>query len=186
MGFLSQAGAVRNRLQCEPQHPVIYRHVWHLPAHMEGLQPSLKRSRHDSSTAGSSRGQHRISRAYRARPIPAPSRAVGMGSCETKLHAVAELYLQIKAPTGAKTKKELQMKTEWTDDKVAMVLLAVAQNFRADGKTPRAEACEYAAARLLSIPTLASQLTHPSITTKHDALQQVVRFITDQNKGETE
>lgn len=76
--------------------------------------------------------------------------------------------------------------TNWTDDKAALVLLAVAQNFRADGKTPRAEACEYAAARLLSIPTLASQLTHPSITTKHDALQQVVRFITDQNKGEDE
>ena len=38
-----------------------------------------------------------------------------MGSCETKLHAAAELYLQIEAPTGAKTKKELQMsETNWT------------------------------------------------------------------------
>lgn len=78
------------------------------------------------------------------------------------------------------------MSTDWDDQKAAIVLLAMAQNLRADSKTPRAEACEYAAARLLSIPTLASQLTHPSITTKHDALQQVVRFITDQNKGDNE
>lgn len=76
--------------------------------------------------------------------------------------------------------------TDWTDDKAALVLLAVAQNFRADGKTPRAEACEYAAARLMSIPNLASMLSHPSIKTPSDALNQVVRFIVDQNRGTSE
>lgn len=68
--------------------------------------------------------------------------------------------------------------TNWTDDKAAQVLMAMATNLRIDGKIPRAEACEYAAARLMSIPGSSSRLIHPSISSDTDAVQRVVRFIT--------
>lgn len=68
--------------------------------------------------------------------------------------------------------------TNWTDDKAAQVLMAMAANLRIDGKIPRAEACEYAAARLMSIPGTSSRLIHPSLSTDIDAVQRVVRFIT--------
>lgn len=68
--------------------------------------------------------------------------------------------------------------TNWTDDKAAQVLMAMATNLRTEGKTPRAEACEYAAARLMSIPGTTSRLIHPSITSDNDAVMRVVRFIT--------
>jgi hypothetical protein len=75
---------------------------------------------------------------------------------------------------------------DYDDQKAAMVLMAMATNLRAEGKWPRAQACEYAAARLMSIPTLASQISHPAIASKTDAMMQVVRFITDQNRGASE
>lgn len=110
MGFLPPPSTMRNGSKCEPQHALIHRHVWHLPAHMEGLQQQIICSRFDSAPAGSSRGQHCFPRPLRARQISASSRAVGLGRYQTKLHAAAELYLQIKTPTSPKTKKELPMK----------------------------------------------------------------------------
>jgi hypothetical protein len=109
-----------------------------------------------------------------------------MGSDKAKLHAAAELHLQITAPTGAKTKERMPMSEtpiDYDDQQAVIVLLAIATNLRAEGKPYRAEACEYAAARLMSIPTLASQISHPSVASKTDAMMQVVRFITDQNRG---
>jgi hypothetical protein len=48
---------------------------------------------------------------------------------------------------------------DYDDQSAAIVLMAVATNFEAEGKWPRAQALRYAAARLLSFPHW-----HPSVS----------------------
>jgi hypothetical protein len=52
-----------------------------------------------------------------------------------------------------------EKKIDYNDQSAAVVLLAVAEMLEAEGKWPRAQALQYAAARLLSFPSW-----HPSMS----------------------
>lgn len=69
------------------------------------------------------------------------------------------------------------------DQSAAVALLAIAETLETQHAPNSARACRYAAARLLSIPSLASRVAHPSVTSTADALDRVVEFIVDQQRG---
>lgn len=69
------------------------------------------------------------------------------------------------------------------DQSAAVALLAIAETLEAQHSPNSARACRYAASRLLAIPTLASRVAHPSVTSPAEALNRVVEFIVDQQKG---
>lgn len=100
---------VRNTRKCKPFDTQLHRHVRHSQANLARVFASLQRTRFNSFRTGSRGRQNRISRPHRTRQIPAPSRAVGMGSCKTKLQQPAAFNLQIETPTSTKTKEKLQM-----------------------------------------------------------------------------
>lgn len=69
------------------------------------------------------------------------------------------------------------------DQSAAVALLAIAETLEAQHSPNSARACRYAAARLLEIPELAFRVAHPSVTSPGDALNRVVEFITNQQRG---